>query len=55
MVHQRQGLPLRLEACDHLARVHTRLDNFQRHAPFDRALLLGQKDYAKPAFADLLK
>jgi hypothetical protein len=45
MVHHRQGLPLGLEAGDHLPRIHPRLDDLQRHPPLDR--LLEQKRDAK--------
>ena len=55
MVHQRQGLPLGLEAGDDLARVHARLDDLQRDLAADRLLLLGHEDHAEAAFADLLQ
>ena len=55
MVHQRQGLPLGLEAGDHLPGVHARLDDLQRHLAADRLLLLGHEDDAHAAFADLLQ
>ena len=55
MVHQRQGLPLGLEAGDHLGGVHARLDDFQRHPAPHRLLLLGHVDNAEPALADLLQ
>src|SRR5262245_4631589 len=32
MVHHRQGLSLGLEASDHLAGIHTWLDDLQRHS-----------------------
>ena len=38
MVHQRQGLPLGLEAGDDLPGVHARLDDLQRHLAADRLL-----------------
>ena len=37
VVHQRQGLPLGLEAGDDLPRVHARLDDLQGHLAADRA------------------
>ncbi len=36
VVHQRQGLPLGLEAGDDLARVHARLDDLERDLAPDR-------------------
>ena len=55
MVHHRQGLPLGLEAGDHLPRVHARLDDLERDRPLDRLGLLGHEDHAHAAFADLLQ
>ena len=55
MVHQRQRLPLGLEAGDHLPRVHARLDDLERDRPLDRLGLLGHEDDAHAAFADLLQ
>ena len=55
VVHQRQGLPLGLEAGDHLAGVHARLDDLQGHLAADRLLLLGHVDHAHAPFADLLQ
>ena len=55
MVHHRQRLPLGLEPCDHLPRVHSRLDDLQRHPPLDRLGLLGHVDDAHAAFAELLQ
>ena len=55
MVHHRQGLPLGLEAGDHLLAVHARLDDLQRHQPAHRPLLLGHIDEAHAPFADLLQ
>ncbi len=54
MVHQGQRLPLGLEPGDHVAGVHPRLDDLERHLAADGLLLLGDKDEAKSAFADLL-
>ena len=55
VVHQGQGLPLGLEAGEHLLRVHARLDDLQRHQALDRLGLLGHPDRAHAAFADLLQ
>jgi len=55
MVHNRQGLALGLEAGDHLLRVHTELDDLQRHPPADGLLLLGEVDNGEAALADLLQ
>ena len=55
MVHHRHGLPLGLEAGDHLPRVHPRLDDLQRDGPLDRLGLLGHEHDAHAAFADLLQ
>jgi hypothetical protein len=54
MIHQRQGLPLGLEAGDHLARIHARLDELQRYLAAHRMMLLGDKHQAHAPFADLL-
>jgi len=48
----RQGLPLGLEACDHLLRVHPQLDDFERDDPADGLALLGPVDGPHPPFAD---
>ncbi len=53
MVHQRQRLPLGLEAGDHFAGVHPQLDHLERHHPPDRLALLGPVDHAHAAFTDL--
>ena len=55
MVHQRQGLPLGLEAGDDLAGVHARLDDLEGDLAAHRLLLLGHEDDAEAAFADLLQ
>ena len=55
VLHECQGLSLRLEAGDDLATVHSRLDDLQCDATFDRAGLLSQVNDAHPAFADLLQ
>ena len=55
MVHQRQRLPLGLEAGDDLLGVHAQLDDLERHAAAHRLLLLGHVDHAAAAFADFLQ
>ena len=55
MVHHRHGLPLGLEAGDHLPRVHARLDDLERDRALDRLGLLGHEHHAHAAFADLLQ
>ena len=55
VVHHRQGLAFGLEAGDHLAGVHPRLDDLQGHFSVHRLLLLGHVDHAHAAFADLLQ
>ncbi len=52
--HQGQGLALRLEAGQDVARVHPRLDQFQGHLTADRPELLGEVDRAHAPLADLL-
>ena len=55
MVHQRQGLPLGLEAGEDLGGVHARLDDLEGDHAADRLFLLGHEDDAHAAFADLLQ
>ena len=55
MVHQRQRLPLGLEAGDDLAGVHARLDDLEGDLAPDGLGLLGHEDDAHAAFADLLQ
>jgi hypothetical protein len=55
VVHHGQGLPLRLEAGDNLAAIHSRLDEFQGHLALDRLGLFGHEDGAHAPFADLLQ
>ena len=55
MVHQGQGLPLGLEAGDHLAGVHSRLDDLHGDLAADRLPLLGHVDHGHAPFADLLQ
>ena len=52
VVHDRERLALRLEARDHLARVHPELDDLERDAPRDRRRLFGEVDRAHAAFAE---
>ena len=54
VLHQSQRLALRLEAGDHLARVHARLQDFQSDLSANRMLLLGHEYHAEPAFSNLL-
>ena len=55
MVHHRQGLPLGLEAGNDLPRIHARLDDLESDLSLDGAALLGHKDGAHAAFANLLQ
>jgi hypothetical protein len=55
VVHQGQGLPLRLEAGDHLSGVHAGLDELDSHEPLDRLGLLRQPDRAHAALAELFE
>ena len=54
MVHQRQRLPLLLEALQHGFGVHAGLDQLERHLALDGLGLLGDPDLAHAPFADLL-
>jgi hypothetical protein len=54
VVHQRQRLPLGLETCDDLPRVHAQLDHLQGHAALYRLPLLCRPHRPKAAFAKLL-
>ena len=55
MVHQSQGLPLRLEAGNYLPGVHAGLDELDRDQALDRFGLLGHPDRAHAALADLFE
>jgi hypothetical protein len=55
VVHQGQGLPLRLEARQHLLAVHPRLDQLDSDEALDRLGLLGHPDRAHAAFAHRLQ
>ncbi len=52
VLHERQRLPLGLEASDDLARPHPRLDQLERDAPPHGAQLIGFPDLAHPPLAD---
>ena len=54
VLHQGQGLPLRLEAGQDVARVHPPLDQLERHLAADRPELLGEVDRPHAPLADLL-
>src|SRR5580704_14815648 len=55
MVHQRQGLSLRLEASDHFARIHPRLEDLERDEPTDRLELFRAKHDSETSFANRLQ
>jgi hypothetical protein len=55
IIHDRQGLPLGLEAGHHLLGVHSGLEDLQRHFAADRLGLFRHEDHAKAAFPDLLQ
>ena len=55
MIHDRQRLPLGLEAGHHLLGVHARLEDLQRDLATDRLLLLGHEDDAETTLANLLQ
>ena len=55
MIHQRQRLPLGLKPSHHLAGIHARLDDLQRHLAANRLLLLGHEHDAEAAFANLFQ
>jgi hypothetical protein len=52
VVHQREGLPLGLEAGDHLLGVHAQLDELQREFAADLVALFDAIDLAHPALAE---
>ena len=54
MVHHRQRLTFRLEAGNDLSGIHTRFDDFERHATANRLLLFGHIDNPASALADFL-
>ena len=55
VIHQRERLPLLLEAGDHFLRVHAELEDLERHAPSHRLDLLGHPDDAEATLANLLE
>lgn len=55
MVHQRKRLSLRLKACDHAFRVHSRFDDLEGDSAADRFLLFRHEDHSTTAFANLLQ
>ena len=55
MIHDGQGLPLRLKPGHDLARIHTGLQHFQGHFAANGLSLLGHENDAEASFADLLK
>ncbi len=54
VIHQGQGLPLRLEPGDDLPGIHARLDDLQCDFAFDRFLLDRHVDHAHPTVADFV-
>ena len=54
MVHDREGLPLGLEASHHPVRVHSGLDDLDRHLPTHRLDLFTQEDDAETTFSQPL-
>ncbi len=55
MVHQCQGLTFRLEPRDNRVRVHSGLDDLQRHLAMHGPVLFGHVDDPEPALANLLQ
>ena len=55
VIHQRQGLPLRLESSDDGFGVHPRFQDLEGDTPPNRGLLLGHENDADTALADLLQ
>src|SRR5262245_2637710 len=55
MIHDCQGLSLRLEASDDLSRVHAGFEDLQGHLAAYRLELFRHVNDAKPALADLLQ
>ena len=55
VVHEGQGLSLRLEAGDDLAGVHAQFDDLEGDLAADGLLLLGHVDHRHAALADLLQ
>src|SRR5262249_524943 len=55
MIHDGQGLPLRLEASNNLARIQPALEQLQSDPAANGLRLLSDEDNAKTPFTDLLK
>ena len=55
VVHERQSLPLGLEAGDHLGGIHARLDDLEGDPPAYGLFLLGHVDDAHAPFTDFLQ
>ena len=53
--HHGEGLPLGLEAGDHLGAVHAGFDDLQRDPAADRPILFGHEDGAHAPLADFLQ
>jgi hypothetical protein len=53
VIHQSQGLPLRLEPGNDLIAVHARLEHFQRNTAPNRFVLLSQVNDAKATLTEL--
>jgi hypothetical protein len=54
VVHEGERLPLRLEAGNNIARVHTRLDDLEDHLAADRMLLLATRPIVLAALCWIL-
>src|SRR5262249_755600 len=52
VVHERQRLALGLKAGEHAPGIHSRLDQFERDAAFDRLTLFGRPHRAHSALTD---
>ena len=55
MIHHGHGLPFALEAGNHVATIHARLQNFDRHATPDRIGLLGCENPSHPTLTQKLE
>lgn len=55
MVHEREGLPLSLEASDNILGVHAEANDLERDAAPDGVLLFGHVNGTASSFADLLE